>query len=104
MIAAWFLARILSRGRAAELTAPNHERLIQQTARFQIGEQSSNRFVACARIFFVIALQVAMRVPSALYELDETHAAFDEPPRDQTVRSVLRGLLVVEAIKLLCRF
>jgi hypothetical protein len=104
VIAAGFLAGAFGGRRASEFTAPNHQRLLQQPVRFQVGEQSGDGLVAGARILFVVAFQIPVRVPATLHELNETHPALDEAAREQTIRAVIRRLFVIDAVKLLRGF
>src|SRR6267142_840194 len=100
MIATRRFATAFSRGCPAEFSAPDHERLLEQTASFQISEQTGNGPIHELRLLLVIALEIAMRVPSGLVELHEPNAAFNKPAGQQTIRPVFNGLFAVEAVKL----
>src|SRR5262245_51858571 len=50
----------LGAGRAAELRGPNDERLIQQAALLQVGQQSANRLIGLAALRRVERLQSGM--------------------------------------------
>src|SRR5207302_8128249 len=65
--------------RAAELAAPQHERLVQQTALFQILHQVPRRLVHVAALAGQDARQVAVNVPAAVVDLHEACAALQEP-------------------------
>ena len=54
--------RTIGEGRAAKFRGPNDERVRQQTARLQVPEQASNRFIHVPRERFV-RFHVAVRVP-----------------------------------------
>ena len=55
----------LAVGRAAELRRPDDERVIEQAARLEIGEQAGDRLVDRARMGAVVLFELAMRVPVA---------------------------------------
>src|SRR4026209_1655192 len=75
----------LAVGSAPEFTAPDDERVIEQAALLQVHDQ------CCAGPVGVLCLcanafgEVAMMIPVAMAELDETHAAFGETAREQAV-------------------
>ena len=71
--------------RAAELAAPDDERLVEQAALLQVQDQCRRRLVHLARLHGDVALDPAVVVPVAVVELHETHAALDEAPRQQAV-------------------
>src|SRR5437016_8330858 len=63
--------------RAAEFAAPDDERVVQQAAAFEVLDETSNRPVAFAAEFGVVAAQVAMGVPlrpGAHVNLDKANA------------------------------
>ena len=83
------VARLVHR-RAPELAAPDDQRVVEQAALLQVGEQRVDRLVgllAQARQLLddVLAERGAVRVPAAVIELHEAHAALDQPPRQQAV-------------------
>src|SRR3954471_22688311 len=45
-------------GRPSEFAAPDDERLIEQAARFQVGEQTRNRAIGLSAIFRMITFQI----------------------------------------------
>src|SRR5581483_10395533 len=53
----------LHRRSAAELAAPQYQRVLEQTAQLQVAEQTRDRFVYLAGIFLVSLLEVAVLVP-----------------------------------------
>jgi len=85
MIASWVVAAAFGRGCAPEFSAPDHQRVLQQTPLFQIRQQPGDGPIHLGGLFFMVALQVAMSVPPALDQLDEAHAAFDQAARQQTI-------------------
>ena len=69
--------------RAAELAAPQHERVFQQSASLQVGEQRRDRLIHFRRVLAVVGLDARVRVPgvfevpAAGVESHEPHAAFN---------------------------
>ena len=76
----------LAVGRAAELAAPDHERVVEQAALLQIGDQRGAGLVDVVALQREIRRQVVVLIPAAMVELDETHAALGQPAREQAVR------------------
>ncbi len=75
---------------AAELAAPDDERVFKQPARIEVFEQSGDRPVDFAREFRVLRPQIAVLVPVPVRDLDETHAALRTSPRQQALTAELR--------------
>ena len=75
--------------------------LVQQAALLQVFEQAGDRLVGLAGVEVVVRHDVVVRVPgridvvAAAVDLDEAHAALDEPPRHQA--------LAAEHARLACR-
>ena len=90
--------------RSPELTAPDHQRVFQQPAGLQVGEEGRGGAVGVAALRFDLLGQVDVLVPAAVIELHEPHVAFDQPAREQTVRGERPGLLRVCAVELERRF
>ena len=83
------VARLVHR-RAAELAAPDDQRVVEQAALLEIGQQAVDRPVGLPAemrqlLDDVLAERGAVRVPAAMVELHEADAALDEPPRQQAV-------------------
>src|SRR5262249_6876062 len=79
---------VVGPGRAAELSANDHERLLQHSAALQVAEQRRNRPVDALGLGAVV-LHVAVGVPvvgsAGVDELDDAHAAFQQPAGDETL-------------------
>ena len=79
---------------AAELTGPDDERFIQQSALLEIDEQPGDGLIGIERVLLVSLLEIAMLVPSAVgltrraIDLDESHARFDQPSCPEALQSV----------------
>src|SRR5436190_12668762 len=83
MIAAVVAA--LDHWRAAKFAAPDDQRLIEQTALLEVFEQRRARLIRIKAILLEIFDQVAVLVPGFVEELNVTHAALDQPPREKAV-------------------
>ena len=70
---------------APELARPEDERILQQAALREIPQQRGLRLVDRRSLLADLRGQIAVRVPAAHEELDETHTALGEPPGEQAV-------------------
>src|SRR5262249_42320892 len=83
MIAA---AAPLRHRRAAELAAPDHQRLVEHAALLEVGDQRRRRAVDLLSLEDEIVLHVRVVIPVAMIKLDEAYASLGETPRQQAVR------------------
>src|SRR5438128_12669474 len=94
----------LRHGQAAEFTAPDHQRGIEQAALYEVLEQRGDGLVGVAAHLFVIEDQLLLGIPlrddgaAAGIELDEAHAALYQAPGLQTARAEVGGMLLVQAV------
>ena len=101
------LAALLRHRKPAKLSTPDDQRLVEQAALGQIGDQRSHRFVRLASELRVVALDVVVTVPAALIlhaaaiNLHVTHTTLDHPACCQALCGDMLAAVVVEAIKLL---
>ena len=89
MIAAVVVGRQLALAvdRAAELAAPDHQRVVQQAALLSDPASAPrSRWSVSLRLAGNLLRQIVVLVPAAMEELDEAHAALGQPPRQQAVR------------------
>src|SRR6185503_13346795 len=86
--------------RPAELAAPHHQRVLQQPALLQILNQRGARLIGVAALPGYLLGQIVVLVPSTVEELDETHAALGQAPRQQTIGGERSGLARILAIQL----
>ena len=94
---------------AAELPAPDDQRAVEQPTLLQIREQGREGLVHFLGLLRQACFEILMMVPAAGPDLDETHAAFDQPPGDEHLFALgavaveladVRGLLVhVEGVR-----
>src|SRR5579884_3874781 len=61
--------------RAAELTSPDDQRTFQQTALLQIAQQTGNGLIDAPGIGSMVAGTIAVAIPVAAIQLDETNTA-----------------------------
>ena len=90
---------VLAVRRAAELPAPDHQRLVQQPPRAQVRQQAGDRPVDGPGVPGVAGLQAAVLVPVAVRELDEADAGLDEAPGQQALAAEVGGRRVVESVQ-----
>src|SRR5207249_4992722 len=76
----------LAVGGAAKFSAPDHQRVIEQSALLQIFDERGAWLVHVAALQADVAGQIVMLIPAAMVKLDEAHAALREPAREQAVR------------------
>ena len=90
---------------AAELAAPDDQRLVEQAALLQVLEQAGDRLVGVAGVLGVVGDHVGVGVPvvvvvgAAGVDLDEPHAALDQPPGQQALAAEVGGLGLVDAVQ-----
>ena len=88
---------------AAELAAPDDQRLVEQAAPLQVLEQAGDRLVGVAGVLGVVRDEVAVGVPvvvvvgAARVDLDEPDAALDQPPGDQALAAEVGRARLVDA-------
>ena len=99
------LVALLRDRQAAELAAPDDERFVEEPAAGEILEQRGDRPIGLGGEAGVIAEDVGMTVPAALVllaagvDLDEAHAALDEPTGDEALLREVAAGGIVEAVE-----
>ncbi len=94
---------LLVERRSTEFPAPDDQRILEQSALFQVGQQTCDRLVGRLTPFAVISLNVLVRVPTAAgtaVEFHETDPAFHQTTGHQTVATVDGRERVVQAVEL----
>src|SRR5438876_11828754 len=72
-------------GRAAKLPAPDHERVIEHAALFEVLYQRRARSIRVFAILFQVMFEIAVLIPRFMEELHKADAALEEPAGQQTV-------------------
>ena len=86
MVAAGIALIALDHWRAAELAAPNDQRVIQHAVMLEVGDEGIRAAIGVIGTLQDVALEVAVVVPAAVIKMNEAHAALGEPPREQAIR------------------
>src|ERR1051325_1495123 len=87
-------------GRAAELAAPDDERVLQQTALLEVGEQRGDGLVHCGTTRSEAAAQSLVMIPALMANLDEAHAGLGEAARHEALLAETVGRARADAIGL----
>ena len=85
---------------AAEFAAPDHQRVVQHAALFQVLDQRGGRLIGFLAALRQILRQLAVVVPVAMEKLDEAHAALGQPPRQQAIRREGARLFRIRPVQL----
>jgi len=110
-------ATLLLHRLATELAAPDDQRLVEQAGALEIGQQSVDRTIDFGAVDAEVLFDAEVRVPrlllvsAAVVDLHATHAALQQPARDQALtaegcradRQAVVGLRVVHAVHALGR-
>ena len=90
--------RQLDRGRSAELSTPDDERIFEHPALLQVLQERADRLIALLREAAMIFLDVIMAVPwlaRPVPDLHEPHATLDEAPRDEHLPALHAGAVEI---------
>src|SRR5215472_6225504 len=74
----------LDHRRSAELASPDDQRLVQQTALFQVLDQGCAGPIGSAAVIAEVADHVVMGIPTLVIDVHEANAALDHPPGEET--------------------
>ena len=90
--------------RASHFAGPEHQRVVQQSARFRVADQRRHRLVGDPGVLLVPQLEFAVLVPGCVVRvgqrashLDEPDSRLDQPPGPQALQGV-KAVEVVGAI------
>src|SRR5262249_5065772 len=107
-IAVWIvIAPVAAFGdrRAAELTRPDNESVLQQTAGLEVLQKSRDGLVDLGRVLVVLDEKIGVLIPLvAVGALNETHIRFGEAAGEKTLPAEIGGLGVIETVELFCGF
>ena len=68
---------------AAELAAPDDQRVVEQAALLQVFDQRGARLVGVAALDFKLRVEIAMMIPAGVEALHEADAALDSAAADR---------------------
>ena len=66
---------------ATKLASPNNERIVQQTALFQIDQKGRRGLVGVVALAANFTREIRMLIPATMVELDKSYASFRQPTR-----------------------
>src|SRR5262249_15236345 len=100
MIAAVVVARQLALAvdRPAELAAPDHQRIVEQAALFQVGDEPVADLIDVAALGGQVASNVEMLVPAPVEDLHEAHVALDQAAGQEAAGGERTRLMHVWAV------
>jgi hypothetical protein len=75
----------LPQRRAAELPAPDDQRVVEQPALLEVRHQRGHALVDVAALVGQAPAQIGVVIPVGVVQLHQPHAALDEPPGQQAV-------------------
>src|SRR5258705_4335889 len=76
--------------RSPKLATPNNQSIIEQAALTEFENQRCNRFVHCRALLReaianVFGVASAVKIPTPIEQLNESHVFLDQPPREQAI-------------------
>ena len=92
--------RALAVVRTAEFAAPDDEGVVEHTAGLEVGDERGGGLIGLLTLAFDTAGEAAVVVPVLMIQLDEFHAAFGEPPGEETVGGEGAGFARVGAVRI----
>lgn len=84
----------LDHGGAAKFAAPDHQGVIEHAALFEVFDQGGAGLIGDAAVFRDISGHIAVRVPTFIVNVDESHPAFHHAPGQEAGASEGRNLRV----------
>ena len=100
---------VLRRWLTTELTAPDDQRVLQESSFLEVLNQPGNWLVGFARMQVVIGLHVRVSIPVVVVvsttgiNLHETNTSFDHAASQQTLTPELFALRIIQAVQFLSR-
>jgi len=81
---------------AAELSAPDHEGILEKSPLLEVSNECGAGLVDVAALTANLAGEIAVLIPAAVHELHEADAAFDHAPGEQTIscETAVGGILL----------
>src|ERR1700722_3655380 len=84
----------------SKFAAPDYEGVVKQTALFQVHDQGRRRLVGAFTLQRQVARKIVMLIPAAVIELNESHVAFQQTAREQTIGGVGAGFARVRSVEI----
>src|SRR5438270_5322434 len=75
----------LDHGGPAKFTAPDYQGILEHVALLEIFDQRRAGLIGVLAVLLEIGGEIDVLVPGFVKELDEAHAALDQPSRQETV-------------------
>src|SRR4030095_10405879 len=76
---------ILAQRGSAELTAPDDERFIEQSAFLEVVDQRRHGLVAHTGVEHQFVIEIRMMIPGSVDDIDEANATLHEPSREEAI-------------------
>ena len=92
-------AEVLAPWCSSELAAPDHEGVVEETARLEVEDECGTGQVASSTAFGEAATDIAMMVPSIHGDLDEADAGFAEAPCEETCAAIPVGRFFSDSVE-----
>src|SRR5688572_9891446 len=90
--------------RTAKFAAPQYQCVFEQSARFQIVQQSGDGLIDFGSVLFMITLEAFVLIPLiGMADLHESNSLFREPASHQALPSEVLRDRIIQAIQLLRR-
>src|SRR6516225_1946858 len=83
---------------SAKLAAPDHQRIVEHTTLFEVGDKSETCLVDVPALIGKIACNIEVLVPATVENLRKTDASLREPPRQETTSCEGAGFVHVRTV------
>ena len=84
----------------SKLASPDHQRVVEQAALFQVRQQGCRRPIGHPAVNFQQLVEIQVVVPVGVKQLNKTHSPLDHPPGQQTIRSIPPRRLIIQPVHL----
>src|SRR5713226_4059136 len=72
----------LHHGRASKLPAPDHQRILEQSALLQVPNESGGGLISILAVLLDVFDEVGVLIPCFMVKLDKSHPALHKSPRE----------------------
>src|SRR5579872_6590372 len=76
---------VFAQRRAAEFRGPHDQRRVEQAALFEIVQHGGDRLIGHQAVVPELFVEIAVVIPGGVNDVDEAHAALDQPPSQEAV-------------------